>query len=201
MNGNFVDCDFDKTWNLKVGSWFWWWCMWIYMGAANEEELLVFLVAVIELDPVSCFLCHVLLSVPSQRPTPWCYKVLRYHSRINSFLVQCTFIVNFLTVSQLAVRNFTSLPPLQQLGHCVASCIVSDWNIVCPGFGCWSEYVVHSSCRTTGTEAEFAPQRLTWVCTLIQIFPRWRSSSLLFKVVYMWHQNLGLWCFIHATFV
>jgi hypothetical protein len=87
------------------------------------------------------------LSVPSQRPTPSCYKVLRYHSRINSFLFQCTFIVNFLTVSQLAVRNFISSPPLQQLvGDCVASCIVSDWNIVCPGFGCWSECVVHSSC-------------------------------------------------------
>jgi hypothetical protein len=100
--------------------------MWIYMGAANEEGLLDFLVAVIQLAPVSCFLCHVLLSVPSQRPTPCCYKVLRFHSRINSFLFQCTFIVNFLTVSQLAVRNFTSLPPLQQLGDCVASCIVSD---------------------------------------------------------------------------
>ena len=40
-------------------------------------------------------------------------------------------------------------------------------------------------CRTTGTEAEFAPQRLTWVCTSIQISPRSRSSSLLFKVVYV----------------
>jgi hypothetical protein len=27
-------------------------------------------------------------------------------------------------------------------------------------------------CRTTGTEAEFAPQRLTCVCTSIQISPR-----------------------------